>query len=108
MAVLKREEYFAKLQGILANNNSDEAISTLEDMTDTYNDLETRANGTSDSEWQRKYQELDEMWKKRYTHRFFNGDNKGIPESVTEVNETEEYSPDEITVETLFEKKEDK
>lgn len=107
MAVLTRDEYFARLQGRLAEDTSDDGIAFLEDMTDTYNDLESRANGDG-VDWERKYRELDESWKKRYRHRFFSGGDTGTPNSGTIVDETKEYDPDEVKVEDLFSEKEEK
>lgn len=104
MAVLTRDEFFARLNERLGSDTSDDSISFLEDMTDTFNDLETRANNDG-KEWERKYKELDETWKKRYRHRFFNGtDNRYIPKE----DEGEEYSRDDITVEDLFTENEKK
>lgn len=106
MAILTRDEYFARLHDRLGEDTSDEGISFLEDMTDTYNDMETRASGDGVN-WEQKYKELDESWKKRYRHRFFSGGDRGIPDSVS-TDEKEEYNPEEITVNDLFVKKEEK
>lgn len=70
MAVLTRDDFFTRLQTVLGSDTSDEGISLLEDMTDTYNDLEQRANGDG-VDWEQRYKELDESWKKKYRHRFF-------------------------------------
>lgn len=108
MAILSKDEFFTRLHDRLGEDTSDEGISFLEDMTDTYNDMERKATGDG-VDWEKKYKELDESWKKRYRHRFFTGGDRGIPDDVTEVDETEEYNPEEITVEDLFEEtKEDK
>ena len=101
MAILDREEFFARLNERLGNDTSDESIKFLEDMTDTYNDLETRANSDA-ADWERKYHELDETWKKRYRHRFFSGGSKFVPEKETE---EEDYEPEEVTIEDLKKKK---
>ena len=106
MAILTRDEYFARLHDKLGEDTSDDGISFLEDMTDTYNDMETRASGDGVN-WEQKYKELDESWKKRYRHRFFSGGDRGIPDSVSS-DEKEEYNPEEITVNDLFVKKEEK
>ena len=109
MAILTREDFFARLENRLGHDTSDEAIAFLEDMTDTYNDLEMRASNNTSEDWKKKYEELDESWKKRYRHRFFSGDSRGIPEGEGTANETEDYEPEEVKVEDLFiEKKEDK
>lgn len=103
MAVLKRDEFFNRLSGRLAGDTTDEGIAFLEDMTDTYNDLETRANANGD-DWERKYKELDESWKKRYQSRFFSGGVTSSPAAETEgFDEEEEDKGETITVEDLFE-----
>ena len=107
MAILNREEFFAKLQGYIGEDKSDSGIAFLEDMTDTYNDMENRVKGDGEN-WEQKYKDLDESWRNRYRHRFFAGDVRGVPESVTKVDETEQYDPDEIKVEDLFTEKEEK
>lgn len=101
MAVLSRDEFFSRLQARLSGDSSDEAITFLEDMTDTYNDLEEKA-GNGSEDWEKKYKELDASWKEKYKHRFFSGSGK----SYQPVGEPEEEEEKEIMVEDLF-KKED-
>lgn len=105
MAVLNREEFFARLDTRLANDTSDEGIAFLEDMTDTYNDLERKANGDG-VDWEARCREIDESWKKRYRHRFFSGDTSGISEGETSV--VDDYSPEDVKVDDLFTEKEEK
>ena len=59
MAVLNKEEFLSRLQERIGEDTSDEAMTFIEDMTDTFNDMETRSNGQSDEEWKTKYEELD-------------------------------------------------
>ena len=106
MAVLNREEFFARLDTRLANDTSDDGISFLEDMTDTYNELERKASGDG-VDWESRYKELDESWKKRYRHRFFSGGgNEMSVEGEKEV--VDDYSPEDIKVDDLFTKKGEK
>lgn len=70
MAVLTRDDFFSRLQERLGSDTSDESIQFLEDMTDTYNDLEQKASGDG-VDWEQRYHELDESWKQKYQHRFF-------------------------------------
>ena len=100
MAILSRDEYFNRLHDVIGEDSSDASISFLEDMTDTFNDFEKKANGDG-VDWQSKYHELDENWKKKYRHRFFSGDNNYTPEDKTSP-EQDEYQPDEVMVEDLF------
>lgn len=106
MAVLSREEFFARLDARLANDTSDDGIAFLEDMTDTYNDLEHKATGDG-VDWESKYRDLDESWKKRYRHRFFSGGgNEMRVEGETVV--VDEYSPEDVKVDDLFTERKDK
>ena len=102
MAILNRDDYFARLQTIVGDNTSDESIQFIEDMTDTYNDMETRANGDG-VDWEQRYHELDESWKQKYRHRFFSGNgasNIGNGNS-TDNSDFEERSKT-ITINDLF------
>lgn len=107
MAVLNRDEFFSRMQERIGTDTSDEAISFLEDMTDTYNDMENRANGDGE-DWKRKYEENDAAWKAKYRHRFFSGDSRVVGSEVESVEDDGAYHADEVTVEDLFEEKEGK
>jgi len=100
MAVLSRDDYISRVHDFIGEDSSDGAITFLEDMIDTYEDLSTRTEDTE--EWEKRYKELDESWRKRYRHRFLTG--HSIPD--TDEDETEEYKPEEIEIEELFEEEE--
>ena len=107
MAILSKDEFFTRLQAQLGDDTSDESIAFLEDMTDTYNDMENRANGDGE-DWEKKYKDLDESWKKKYRHRFFTGGGGAMPNEESSGSDDNEYDPEDITVEDLFTKKGDK
>lgn len=99
MAVLKKEEFFTRLHTKLGEDTSDDSIAFLEDMTDTYNELENRANGNGE-DWEKKYHDLDETWKKRYRHRFFSGASGNY--DPREDKDPNEYDPESVSVDDLF------
>lgn len=102
MAVLNKEQFLAQLQGRIGEDTSDETMTFIEDMTDTFNDMETRSNGQSDEQWKQKYTELDKSWREKYKARFFN------PETTPAVVEDEqEDDAEEKTYADLFEERED-
>lgn len=70
MAVKTREEILESFKSRLGENPDDESISFLEDVTDTFDDFEKRANGDG-TDWKSKYEENDASWRKKYTERFF-------------------------------------
>lgn len=102
MAVLTREEFFDRLNQRIGDDQSDEAVAYLEDMTDTFNDLDQRANGDG-TDWEQRYHDLDKQWRDKYRHRFFSGNgvsNMGNGSSDEEETETERAM--RITVKDLF------
>ena len=72
MPVLNKEDFLQRLQSRIGEDTSDEALQFLEDMTDTYNDFESRTENTDSDEWKTKYDELDQSWRQRYKERFLN------------------------------------
>lgn len=104
MAILSRDDFFARLHERLGDDTSDESISFLEDMTDTYNDLERRSKGDG-VDWEKKCHDLDESWKKRYRHRFFTGGDTGVPETSNNGTDEDEYNAETVTVDDLFTEK---
>lgn len=104
MAILSRDEFFARLHDRIGEDSSDDTITFLEDMTDTYNDLERRARGDGE-DWEKRYRDLDEAWKRRYRHRFFSGGDRA--EEFKETDETEILDPEDVSVDDLFEERRD-
>lgn len=97
--VRNKDEFFNLLHERLGEDSSDEAISFMEDVTDTYNDLERRAS-SANSDWEQRYHDLDETWKKRYRHRFFSGEG-GTPNAREPDNEPDD-DPENISFNDLF------
>lgn len=96
MAVLNRDDFFARINNIIGTDTSDESINFVEDMTDTYNDLEKSANGDGIN-WKEKYNELDNSWKKKYQNRFFSGSSNTFSQS-----DNAPEPPKETKIEDLF------
>lgn len=105
MAVLSKEEFMNRLQERIGEDTSDEAMTFIEDMTDTFNDMESRSSGNNDSEWKQKYDEMDKSWRKKYKDRFFNSETTSadVKEEQEEdvIDDTEEK-----TYADLFEERE--
>ena len=102
MAVLDKDTFFTKLHERVGTDTSEESLSFLEDMSDTYNELEKRANGDG-VDWEKKYNDLDASWRERYRHRFFGGD-AGNPNSINSKNDPDEYDPENVGFDDLFSK----
>lgn len=93
MAVRTREEILNTLNTRFAGDNSDEVLGLIEDVTDTFKDLETRAAGDG-IDWHQRYTENDNQWRQRYRDRFM----KPAPEP----NEPEPEPERVKTFEELF------
>lgn len=92
MAVISKEELIAKISELLKEDNSDEAIQLIEDLSDT---LEAKDG----EDWEARYKENDKMWREKYKARFLS--NEKETEEDDEDEEIEKVSFDE-----LFEKEE--
>ena len=75
MAIRTKNEILEQIKARFGEASDDETISFLEDISDTYDDLETRATGDG-IDWQARYNENDEQWRKKYTERFYNAETK--------------------------------
>ena len=83
MAVRTREEILESIRTRVGEATDDDTIAFIEDVTDTFTDLETRANGDG-TDWKKKYEENDESWRKKYTERFFSKESEPIPDQEPE------------------------
>lgn len=91
MSILNRDEYFSRINEIVGTNTDEASIKFVEDMSDTFNDLENKANSDG-SDWERKYHELDESWKQKYKQRFFSGSSSIIDDTTQQEKEKTEFS----------------
>ena len=94
MAVLNRDDFMTRINEMVGDDNSDEALAFIEDMTDTFDNL---SSNSDKEEWEKKYNELDTMWRERYKARFM--DPGTDPQTV--IDEQEKDIKDDGT-ETTF------
>ena len=83
MAVRNKEEILEAIKTRVGEQTDDETISFLEDVSDTFTDLETRANCDGE-DWKTKYEENDKSWRERYTNRFFSKEPEPEPKPEPE------------------------
>ena len=67
MAVRTKEELLNDIKSIIGDSTDDTSIILLEDISDTFDELESR----SAEDWKTKYEENDAEWRRKYTDRFF-------------------------------------
>ena len=94
MAVVKKSEIMEQVKAIVGENTDDATLKFLEDLRDTMDDFETKANGDGE-DWKSKYEENDKQWREKYQQTFFNppanDDKRSEPENdLTKPEETGE------------------
>lgn len=97
MAIVSKEDLIKRLSEKFEDDNSDEVIQLTEDLSDTLNDFDSRINDTED--WKSKFEENDNMWRKKYKDRF-------LEPSDSNDNKSHEQDDDEntnVTFNDLFE-----
>lgn len=78
--VKSKTEIMEAIKEAFKEDSSDSTLSFIEDVSDTFDALETKAS--SNNEWQKKYEENDKAWRDKYKERFFSA-----PVDVPQVNE---------------------
>jgi hypothetical protein len=101
--VRTKDELINALKGFIGEDDSDNAISLLEDVSDTFSDFETKVSDPED--WKKKFEENDKAWRKKYTDRFSTPVDKPADEvepNETGTTENNEAGEKELTFEELF------
>lgn len=89
MAIRTREEILDSIRNIVGDSTDDNTLQVLEDVTDTFTDFENKTADQTD--WEARYKENDDAWRKKYTERFYTGD----PSATTKNNEPAINEPDD-------------
>ena len=97
MAVRTNDEIMQSLRAVIGDDNSDESLTLIEDITDTLSDYQNRTKDSTD--WERRYNENDAQWRQRYKERFYSSDDSGTDDFV---DEEEEEKPTKMSFEDLF------
>lgn len=100
MSVLERETLMNRLKERFGNDESDEAISFIEDVADTFDSLSSGADNSED--WKKKYEENDAAWRKKYRDRFFGTGEEAKEEQEEDVKDDSEAT----TFDELFKERE--
>ncbi len=78
MAVVNKDTIMERLRENFNDNDSDDVLGLLEDVTDTLNDYQSRLEENGD--WKERYEQNDREWRQKYKDRFFNNDPEPDPE----------------------------
>ena len=111
MAKLSKSEMFKKVKEYLKEDTSDEAISLLEDLTDTLSD----DNPDKDKEIEdlkKQVEEIDKSWRQRYIDRFEGKVTENLEDKTPEGDDTDDVDDvteedEDLTFDDLLNDKED-
>lgn len=95
MAIRSKQEIFDSIRDHFGDDSSDETLALVEDITDTFNDIEKKANNNGEN-WEQKYKDNDAAWRKKYRDRFFSGNDGDDGDDI------EPHTPKKLTYENLF------
>lgn len=71
MAIKTKEELLASLKQSFGDNTDDATLSLIEDVTDTYDELNSKAKPDG-KDWKAEAERIDKEWRQKYHDRFFN------------------------------------
>ena len=95
MSVVSKDSILESVKTLVSETPTDEGLELMENISDTYADLESRVNDTED--WKTKYEENDRQWRQKYTERFSSGGGEPDPDP-----EPDDEPPEPTTFEELF------
>ena len=91
MAIRTREEILESIRNIVGDSTDDNTLQVLEYVTDTFTDFENKTANQTD--WEAKYKENDEGWRKKYAERFYTGDPSVPPKNIESVIDEPDDKP---------------
>lgn len=94
MAIKTKQAILESLNAFIGENNSDDAITLVEDISDTLGDFESKQSDNTN--WKEKYESNDKEWRAKYKERFITG--KSDKDEEIEKEDT----PKPLTFENLF------
>ena len=98
--VRTKDDLLSIIKERIGEGTSDEDISLIEDINDTYSDLETRISESGD--WKAKYEENDASWRKKYKDRFFTKEVEEGKEISDDLDKADEGTHEALKFEDLF------
>lgn len=83
MAIKSTTELLESIRAKIGESTDDETLGLYEDLSDTFNDIESKINNNNE-DWKSKYEQNDAEWRQKYRDRFFNSGDGNEPEPYQE------------------------
>lgn len=94
------EQFIKIVHDFIGDDTSERALKFIDDVTNAFN-AAISADTEENENWHKRYDELNEAWRKKYIHRFFNGEVKFDIDDDDD-DEIRETTAETITTEDLF------
>ena len=75
-----KDELLDMIKNILPDDTTDDALSLIEDITDTFETEEDKDK----TDWKQKYVDNDKEWRQRYRDRFFSPKGSDSEQGLTD------------------------
>lgn len=75
MSIKTKDEILSLIRDKFIEDSSDDAIGIIEDISDTFTDLENKAKGDG-KDWKAEAERIDNEWREKYKARFFSSSSK--------------------------------
>ena len=72
--VKTKEELLSSINAVVGVETDDNTLALIEDISDTYDDLTSKAKGDG-KDWKAEAEKIDREWRQKYHDRFFNPNN---------------------------------
>lgn len=99
MAVYSRDEFMSTINTLVGENNTDENLKIIEDMSDTFDTLTTASESSITKEqMDAEVKRVEDEWKQKYRDRFMQGDSSSGSADDDEIDD----EPMPLTFDNLF------
>lgn len=101
---LNREEFMSAISAIVGERTDDEAISFVENMSDTYDAFGDSEKDKKIEELKKRLEDTEQAWRNKYRNRFYGGtDEEENPSNQSlEEDKDDMIEAEEITIDDLF------
>lgn len=94
------EQFIEIVHDFIGDDTSERTLKFVDDVTNAFN-AAVSADSSDNEDWHKKYDELNEAWRKKYMRRFFNGD-VNFDNGGADDDEIHKTTAETITTDDLF------
>lgn len=97
------DEIMSSAKSLFTDNSSDEVLSFLEDLTDSYTEQDVTSYEDKIAELKKKVEDIENEWREKYKARFFESKNEIDVVDEAQPKEGSDEGNDEIEVPSIDE-----